>query len=191
MVTALLVVAVLASATVLTWTSRHALLLEAETQGRLLARLLAITARFASEVTNEVEGAIGEQMIVEATIAAHLVALAETAGLPTDVAVTVEAFVAPFAAVAGTATFTQTSVGPPAGMLEVVVMDVVQVESKKLTVQPAVTTSYWARVTSAGSRCGPRIGHTVSRERPRRTRPPHVGEHVLTLCPFGLKPGTA
>src|SRR6266704_956031 len=80
MVTALLVVAVLASATVLTWTSRHALLLEAETQGRLLARLLAITARFASEVTNEVEGAIGEQMIVEATIAAHLVALAESAG---------------------------------------------------------------------------------------------------------------
>jgi len=81
MVTALLVVAVLASATVLTWTSRHALLLEAETQGRLLARLLAITARFASEVTNEVEGAIGEQMIVEATIAAHLVALAESAGV--------------------------------------------------------------------------------------------------------------
>src|SRR5437867_1338305 len=79
MVTALLVVAVLASATVLTWTSRHALLLEAETQGRLLARLLAITARFASEATNEVEGAIGEQMIVEATIAAHLVALAESA----------------------------------------------------------------------------------------------------------------
>src|SRR5881397_3193936 len=81
MVTALLVVAVLASATVLTWTSRHALLLEAETQGRLLARLLAITARFASEATNEVEGAIGEQMIVEATIAAHLVALAESAGV--------------------------------------------------------------------------------------------------------------
>ena len=81
MVTALLVVAVLASATVLTWTSRHALLLEAETQGRLLARLLAITARFASEATNEVEGAIGEQMIVEATIVAHLVALAETAGV--------------------------------------------------------------------------------------------------------------
>src|SRR5207245_86025 len=81
MVTALLVVAVLASAPVLTWTSRHALLLEAETQGRLLARLLAITARFASEVTNEVEGAIGEQMIVEATIAAHLVALAESAGV--------------------------------------------------------------------------------------------------------------
>src|SRR5262249_1002718 len=46
-----------------------------------VARELAITARFASEATNEVEGVIGEQMIVEATIAAHLVALAEAAGV--------------------------------------------------------------------------------------------------------------
>jgi hypothetical protein len=81
MVTGLLVVAVLASAAVLTWTSRQALLAQAETQGRLLARLLSLSARFASEVTAEVEGAIGEQMIVEATIAAHLVALAEGAGV--------------------------------------------------------------------------------------------------------------
>lgn len=81
MVTGLLVVAVLASATLLTWTSRQAVLAEAETQGRLLATILALTARFASEVTTEVEGAIGEQMIVEATIAAHLVALAEAAGV--------------------------------------------------------------------------------------------------------------
>jgi hypothetical protein len=82
MVTALLVVAVLAATAVLTWTSRQALLLEAETQGRLLARLLALSARFAGEVTTEVEGAIGDQMVVEATIAAHLVALAEGAGVP-------------------------------------------------------------------------------------------------------------
>src|SRR5438128_12500232 len=67
-----------------------------------------------------------------------MVALAETLGLAADVAVTVAAFVAPFAAAAGTATFTQTSVVPPAGRLEVVVMGVVQVESKKLTAQPAV-----------------------------------------------------
>jgi len=81
MVTTLLVGAVLASAAVLTWTSRQALLLEAETEGGLLARLLARSARFANEVTSEVEGAIGEQMIVEATIAAHMVALAEAAGV--------------------------------------------------------------------------------------------------------------
>src|SRR2546429_746313 len=67
-----------------------------------------------------------------------MVALAETPALATDVAVTVAAFVAPFAAAAGTATFTQTSVVPPAGMLEVVVMGVVQVESKRLTAQLAV-----------------------------------------------------
>ena len=84
MVTSLLVIAVLASAVVLTWTNRQALLTEAEIQGRLLARLLAFSARFASEVTTEVEGAIGEQMIVEATIAAHLVALAEAAGVPPE-----------------------------------------------------------------------------------------------------------
>lgn len=84
MVTALLVIAVLASATVLTWTSRQALLVEAETQGALLAKLLALSARFASEVTSEVDGVIGEQMIVEATIAAHLVALAEAAGVPPE-----------------------------------------------------------------------------------------------------------
>ena len=82
MVTALLVGAVLASTAVLTWTSREALLTEAEIQGGLLARLLALSARFADEVTSEVEGAIGQQMIVEATIAAHLVALAEAAGVP-------------------------------------------------------------------------------------------------------------
>lgn len=84
MVTGLLVVAVLASAAVLTWNSQQALLAEAETQGGLLARLLSLSARFASEVTTEVEGAIGEQMIVEATIAAHLVALAEGAGVPPE-----------------------------------------------------------------------------------------------------------
>jgi HAMP domain-containing protein len=84
MVTALLVIAVLASATVLTWTGRQALLVEAETQARLLARLLANSARFASDVTTEVDGAIGEQMIVEATILAHLVALAEAARVPPE-----------------------------------------------------------------------------------------------------------
>jgi len=84
MVTTLLVVGVLAATAVLTWTSRQALLREAETQGRLLARLLAFSARFAGEVTTEVEDAIGDQMIVEATIAAHLVALAEGAGVPAE-----------------------------------------------------------------------------------------------------------
>src|SRR5262245_7428766 len=81
MVTLLLVVAVLATAGVMGWNSRRALLAESETEGLVLARLLARSAAFGVQVTSDVEQAIGEQMIVEATIAAHLVALGEAAGV--------------------------------------------------------------------------------------------------------------
>jgi HAMP domain-containing protein len=84
MVTTLLVVAVLVTSAVLTWAHRQTLLADAEAQGRLLANLLALSARFADETTAEVEEAMGEQMIVEATIAAHLVALAEAARVPPE-----------------------------------------------------------------------------------------------------------
>ena len=77
MVTLLLVVAVFATAGVVVWGSRRALLAESETQGVVIARLLARSAAFGAQVTSDVEKAIGEQMIVEATIAAHLVALGE------------------------------------------------------------------------------------------------------------------
>ena len=81
MVTLLLVVAVFATAGVVVWGSRRALLAESETQGLVIARLLARSAAFGAQVTSDVEKAIGEQMIVEATIAAHLVALGEAAGV--------------------------------------------------------------------------------------------------------------
>ncbi len=81
MVTLLLVVAVFATAGVVGWGSRRALLAESETQGLVIARLLARSAAFGAQVTGDVEKAIGEQMIVEATIAAHLVALGEAAGV--------------------------------------------------------------------------------------------------------------
>src|SRR6266550_436618 len=81
MVTLLLVVAVFATAGVVGWGSRRALLAESETQGLVIARLLARSAAFGAQVTSDVEKAIGEQMIVEATIAAHLVALGEAAGV--------------------------------------------------------------------------------------------------------------
>ncbi|HKX50629.1 MAG TPA: SpoIIE family protein phosphatase [Candidatus Binatia bacterium] len=81
MVTLLLVVAVFATAGVVVWGSRRALLAESETQGVVIARLLARSAAFGAQVTSDVEKAIGEQMIVEATIAAHLVALGEAAGV--------------------------------------------------------------------------------------------------------------
>ncbi|HEU4343112.1 MAG TPA: SpoIIE family protein phosphatase [Candidatus Binatia bacterium] len=80
MVTCLLAAAVLATAGVLGWSSRRALLSETEAQGLVIARLLARSAAFGTHVMRDVEAAIGEQMIVEATIAAHLVAVAEAAG---------------------------------------------------------------------------------------------------------------
>ena len=81
MVTLLLVVAVFATAGVMGWGSRRGLLAESEAQGLVIARLLARSAAFGVQVTSDVEQAIGEQMIVEATIAAHLVALGEAAGV--------------------------------------------------------------------------------------------------------------
>ncbi|MGH7793937.1 MAG: hypothetical protein ACREQ2_03405 [Candidatus Binatia bacterium] len=72
-----------ATAGVVGWISRRALLAESETQGLVIARLLACSAAFGAQVTSDVEKAIGEQMIVEATIAAHLVALGEAAGVGT------------------------------------------------------------------------------------------------------------
>ena len=83
MVTLLLAVAVLATAGAMSWNSRRGLLAEGETQGLVLARLLARSAAFGAQVSSDVEQAIGEQMIVEATMAAHLIALAEAAGVGT------------------------------------------------------------------------------------------------------------
>ena len=81
MVTTLLVIAVLATATVLTFTARQSILAQTKADGVLITELLARSAGFAERVPHDVEDAIGEQMLVEATIAAHLVAIAETANL--------------------------------------------------------------------------------------------------------------
>jgi len=81
MVTVLLAAAVLATGGVVGWSSRRALLAETEAQGLVIARLLARSAAFGARVMNDVETAIGEQMVVEATMAAHLVAMGEAAGV--------------------------------------------------------------------------------------------------------------
>jgi hypothetical protein len=81
MVTGLLIVAVLSTATALAWSARRSLLDQKEYDGILIARLLARSALFARQVPHDVETAIGEQMVVEATLAAHLVAVAAAAGL--------------------------------------------------------------------------------------------------------------
>ena len=81
MVTSLLVAAVLATAGVLGWNSRQALLADTEAEGLVIVRLLARSAAFGARVMSDVEAAIGEQMVIEATMAAHLVALGEAAGV--------------------------------------------------------------------------------------------------------------
>lgn len=81
MVTSLLAAAVLATAGLLGWSARQAVLAETEAQGLVIARLLSRSAAFGASVMNDVEAAIGEQMVVEATMAAHLVALGEAAGI--------------------------------------------------------------------------------------------------------------
>ena len=80
-VTGLLVVAVLATVVALTWVARQQILEQTETDGLVIAQLLARGAAFAVQIPRDFEGAIGEQMVVEATLVAHLVAVAEKAGL--------------------------------------------------------------------------------------------------------------
>jgi serine phosphatase RsbU (regulator of sigma subunit)/anti-sigma regulatory factor (Ser/Thr protein kinase) len=81
MVTLLLAAAVLATAGVLGWNSRQALLADTEAEGLVIVRLLERSAAFGAGVMNDVEAAIGEQMVVEARMAAHFVALGEAAGV--------------------------------------------------------------------------------------------------------------
>lgn len=84
MVTFLVVVAVLATAAVLGWSARESLLAQTQGDAVLIANLLSRSAEFATQVPKDVEHAIGEQMVVEATIAAHLVAMAEAAGMSAE-----------------------------------------------------------------------------------------------------------
>jgi serine phosphatase RsbU (regulator of sigma subunit)/anti-sigma regulatory factor (Ser/Thr protein kinase) len=57
------------------------LLAETEARGLVIARLLARSAAFGAGVMKDVEAAIVEQMVVEAPMAAHLVAMGKAAGL--------------------------------------------------------------------------------------------------------------
>ncbi len=84
MVTLLLAGTVLVTGSVLTWNARQAILAGQEQDGLLIARLLARTAGIVDEFPQEMENAIGDQMVVEATIAAHLVAIGEAAGMTPD-----------------------------------------------------------------------------------------------------------
>jgi hypothetical protein len=81
MVTSLLIVTILTTTTALAWSARQSLLNETEKNGVLMTELIARSTSFAEQVPRDVEQAIGEQMIVEATIAAHLIDVAGQADL--------------------------------------------------------------------------------------------------------------
>lgn len=84
MVSVLVVLLVVAMTVTMNWTARQSLLLQADADVKVIASLLARSATFAEQLPRDVDAAIGEQMVVEATIAAHLVAIAEQAGLPPE-----------------------------------------------------------------------------------------------------------
>ena len=83
--TTLLVLAAVVVTTLLqTYAGRQAVLEQARVGGDEIADLLARATAFAEDVPSLVEEEIAEQMKVEATLAAHLVALGEEAGMPPE-----------------------------------------------------------------------------------------------------------
>lgn len=81
LVTGMLVGAVFVTTVLLGWSTRQAVLSEAEATGEMVARLLARSASLAREIPSDVEQVIGDQMVAQATILAHFVGAAEQAGL--------------------------------------------------------------------------------------------------------------
>ncbi|MBE9182565.1 response regulator [Oculatella sp. LEGE 06141] len=81
MVTSLLAGTVLVTTTVLTLGARQAILAQTEADGILVAQFLARMTRFTHQVERDVEDAVAEHMVAQATLTSHLVAIAEQAGL--------------------------------------------------------------------------------------------------------------
>ncbi|RJF70225.1 adenylate/guanylate cyclase domain-containing protein [Rhodopseudomonas palustris] len=84
LVTVLTVGATLVTATLLTWTTRRAIITEAEASGEKVARLLARSASLASSIPAEVESLIAQEMVAQGTILAHFVEAAERARIPAE-----------------------------------------------------------------------------------------------------------
>jgi len=76
-ITGLLVITVIATAFVTTRGASQAMMAQMEQDGITIAQLLACSSNFAVYVPQQVEHIVGDQMVVEARIAAHLVAVAE------------------------------------------------------------------------------------------------------------------
>ncbi|CAO3360182.1 PP2C family protein-serine/threonine phosphatase [Azospirillum palustre] len=81
LVTGLVLLAVAAVTTTMAWTTRAALTERIETEARLAAGLLARGAAQSRDIPQDVDALLSERLLSEATLTAHLVALAETAKL--------------------------------------------------------------------------------------------------------------
>jgi PAS domain S-box-containing protein len=81
MVTSLLAATVMVTTAVFSWGARRAILAETEANGVLIAQFLARMAKFAEQVPLEVEQVLGDQMVAQATIASHMIAIAEASGM--------------------------------------------------------------------------------------------------------------
>jgi len=77
----LLVFAVLSTCMVLSWWMRRSMMEQTRESGLQVAEHLARTMEFAEQIPGDMEKLLADQMVVQATIAAHLVAIAEKAGL--------------------------------------------------------------------------------------------------------------
>jgi PAS domain S-box-containing protein len=84
MITSLLAGTVMATTTIIALGARQALLKQTEDNGILVAQFLARMVRFSDRVPEDVDEAIGEQMVAQAAIVSRLVAVAEAAGLTPD-----------------------------------------------------------------------------------------------------------
>lgn len=71
----------MATSTIIAFGARQAILQQTEANGILVAQFLARMARFADRVPQDVEHSIGEQMVAQAAITSHFIAVAEEAGL--------------------------------------------------------------------------------------------------------------
>ncbi|MCW2243405.1 PP2C family protein-serine/threonine phosphatase [Azospirillum canadense] len=79
LITGLVTLAVLSITAMLAWTTHASMLARIETDSRLAAALLARSAVQAREIPRDVEALLGERLLSEATLSAHIVALMEGA----------------------------------------------------------------------------------------------------------------
>lgn len=81
LVTGLLALAIVITAGVLGWTTRMALLHGAEISAERVAKLLARSAAFGSQVGRQLETVVGDMVVGQAQMASYYVAAAERAGM--------------------------------------------------------------------------------------------------------------